>query len=1320
MPESSIQQVTFQQEWFAGDTTIFHGDEETDVTPSLFETEVDLPAIPPLAERVQLSVTAIGNASVDGDITYGGNFKPNMNNIEIVGDLTTEQKAFILSSLSVTTGAPNSTDIFEFFTTPPAAAGAQRFTINIPYQEQDIDFPQNDATFSFIDFWQDSGAPVTDNTILVVNNDNDKFIQIKAGILSNNQQSLILENIVVSGRLIDNLSAESTSTEFIVNYEENIQNQFIFTLTGFPLLPDILFYTSTRHSVYYEYTCQATTTGIIVSNILGRAKKITGSTPTTSVVHYYLQHSARGLKVTRTIPVDRSSITYDVTWSSANITLRRNYLFTLRNNYVFPITVRHIITGEGNTSWQISGRDGSGQFYDLIESVGSLSVAESIAVLDGMFNSVPDWAGNIQITYQTFAEEDFGPARADWIEGFNEVINAGSSLTPDYYTFPFDTVAPAFTATVNFGDVTLEEAMDVAGIFEAEYGFRLPAITLGNQNPNDAWLDETFAVLAIRSSIEASNGSNSLASMRATLAGTFNPVELADFGFPWNLSIADRTYLYANYTNIGEMTTAINADLSALGRGSNGLNIVASAGLFFDSVPASYLIPSSNDAAESIDPILSERYTIEAGSNGRIDTPVLVSNSYTKSSYSIQLLANAISSDFQSLLDARPLNNLGNESASTISVKAETDLSVMGSSSVYSSAFTFDDTKTYNLLSFLDLDSLIAAMNSDWNAKDIFFARNSAVDGRIDAVPTLIEQFGTDPNDPEIFVINITTPTLPGSLVGILSTTVPPDPVIETVSFDFNINFATGGNPNSPTGIQVALGGFQIDGIDFFSQSPNTFFEPVFNTIFDIQFNTFEADKIYLLVKTREDIEGATFTANITDFAGLARFSNGAPSQLLSPFKSTDPIYLTPWAESDLGGGMPVLLSVDGISTRIDVAIDQLTILDSINVSIINRPESLNEFAFLARNRTNENQSMLESRSGRVFGLALDNRGAWDVLIGPEAILREVTDGEFDYLSRSYDRDFLDTDEGYDFEFFNLGGLPTEVQDAISISPVPGYPQVWALRIDPGVKRYLGAIRRGATPNSLDGCSIDIDLFVTGRISGIEGICRVTIYHDYRCVYDVGLCDFFWNLTDPPEPEPPELIEDNLLFTYQNLIDCQRLDVDSDGSVNEFGLPILITIDNVPTFENGNAALLIKTVYTPEIQGFYWPIDSDFNFIQDGSCNFLNENVSLVQRLNRPSLYLPGDPTPITDPFQIIELISTEDSYMYVQPRFQFPIQDINKECGPGEFVLTGLGYQFKNWQNGFRSDDVLVGANLVLGGDVFAAPEIDFCYRYYYNQDEG
>lgn len=615
----------------------------------------------------------------------------------------------------------------------------------------------------------------------------------------------------------------------------------------------------------------------------------------------------------------------------------------------------------------------------------------------------------------------------------------------------------------------------------------------------------------------------------------------------------------------------------------------------------------------------------------------------------------------------------------------------------------------YSFSVYNTLDALVNQISTDWLTN---------IDVQID--PATSQHSDTTPSRLVSGVFaDITRDPLPKFFDGSVSVIPTPPTPTANVTFRVNVAFASDGNndtQSSTFGVQVALGGYEKNGVFYVNKAPNAFYEPVYNSIFPISFTTIDADVVYLLIRTRTELDNPVYTSVASNYSGLARYSNGYTPYSLTPYVPTESRFTNAWDEGGILG-VPAVVAVPVYATSMDITIEDNFIFDAINLNLINKPSEINEFGFLAINRTNNTRSQKVSKVGTTFGLVLDNRGAWDVLISPEAVLTENSSGSISHLGSLYSREILDDDEG--FEIILTTTLPSAIQNSISIRPVANNPQVWVLRIEHGVKKYLSDLRATNTDaESLDGCSINLDFLVTGRTTGVQGTARVTIYHDYTCVYDIGLCDFFWNLIDPPKPAGPEIIQNRLNVSYQTLVDCNNLttQINNNLAVNA---PMLLSINNIPTFKNGNALLLIKSFYTPEVQGFYYPTGNEMDSMQFGDCSNISLNLPLIERLNKEFLLLPGEDNLINNISEIRSLLLTENSYLWVKPQFQFPPDDDIKDCDNNEIVVVGIGYVFKNWKNDLRQDDILIGANLLFPEGVFASPEINFCYRYYYNQKE-
>lgn len=609
----------------------------------------------------------------------------------------------------------------------------------------------------------------------------------------------------------------------------------------------------------------------------------------------------------------------------------------------------------------------------------------------------------------------------------------------------------------------------------------------------------------------------------------------------------------------------------------------------------------------------------------------------------------------------------------------------------------------YNLINYRTLSDLKNQIELDF-ANVITVEIDSTTTNFLDATPINLQEITIGDIKSEIGVLN-------GNVRDLYESFAP----AYNITFNYNIDFANPGSndPNAASGLQVALGGYEKDGTFYAFESPSAFFEPNYNTLFNVEFNTTEADIAYILVRTRKTTNNSdTYVVNPNCYTGLARYSNNYGSYNLQFYTPSDSVYVNAWTEDF---GIPAVVAVPLYASKTEVSIEDACTLESINLKIINKPAAFDQIGFLAINKTNDRFSQSESKVGTVYGLVLDNRAAWDILISPEAILRLDSSGTVLYGSKAFSRQILDDDEGFDMSFLSLDAAFTPY---IKLLPLPNNPQVWILQIDPNVKRILRSRRASASATSLNGCSVDVTIQIVGRTTKISANAKVTIFYDYTCVYDIGLCDFYWNLIDPPQTKTTQVIQNRIDVAYETLIDCTAINEESDNNL-EVKLPVLVKLTNIPTFENGNALLLIKSVYNSNVQNYYFPTTNELDALQRADCSALSSNIPLISRLNKEFLFLPNLEIPITDSYTISNSLITETSYLYVRPQFRFPPDDNIKDCDPNEIVIAGIGYQLKNWRNGYRSDDIVLGFNLVFSSGVYTSPSLDICCRYYYNQNE-
>ena len=1384
MTTSDLKNVKFRQEHFAAGSVIFSTNERVDSSEPFFEV-VPLESFAPFAEKTRVYITPVSSPVTDGDIFYGGNYKPSIDDIIILNTtnqaLNTSMRNSILEQITINESQDSGgTDLFELNITPLANSGIQFFSIRIPYKEQDVVNNSVATNVTFLEFLTDTSGEQS-KVNATARTSEEKFI-----ITADSQ--FITEPVMAINDISSARQFESKTAEIVLGSIDNLvisYSEFLSTRTLLSIDETLNIPFSSNVGINFNFNAKLTENGGTGNGSIDLtvAKKFASLENNILVDDFIFNiETAYGLTVTTKVTESISSKNFELEISQPNIGSNdKRYIlpcivFKKDNSSSVTSNPLNIIIGPMQITLYADDKQDNPVTHEVFFAVDADdTVSDIIDKMNTAISTVPEWNGfwkaglftgthSIQFSSFTggnsttydFTEEFWEGATfgtndvladnrgiiqrqykitnfpPDFITQINDIAwssrsrpsllqfngsaialywRAGTSGVKDNYNLDITNLDNKISdlllfiknsCSASFYPSSLNVTTTGFNILPDEY-LNLPARVL--KNKNTSWHNsrtQSFVGSLVGPIIEIGSFVHKVESL--ILAG--------DVYQTFNISVD-----FISVSTIQDLSDAINLalDLETLSE------VEAFPGPSFSEQPVSLLNRTENIIIDSMLKLssIADTFVVFKGSLGDTFTDT---ESFSLTGNTINDIINSINNRFVGLFEAELLlSGIGGTQASLFSEGGPHSVEKTNNQAIFLATFEVPVSETYEYSFFPTLQSLANIINTDWVEYGI--TANVVVD--TDLFPDAITK---NLNETNAILIRDNPSVVNREIFGgsVFETPTPEAPV-ENVELSFNIKFARGGEPTDGAGIQVALGGYESEGTFFPNNSPNTFFETGFNTIFPITFDVIDADIIYLLVRTRKNLDGSIFVSESADYAGISTYNNGFPTQQLIPTILTANKFSSVWTETDLGdppsSQVPTVLTVKGgRSSFIDVSIEDVLESDAVNVSIFNSPDTIDDFAFLAINRSNLQGSMIESRGGRAFGLVLDNRGIWDVLIGPEAELAKIDNGQFSYLNSQYERTTLDSDEAWDFEFNDLSGIPESVQNSISLIPVPGYPQVWSLRIEKGVKNYLASLRQGASRTSQQGCSIDIDMLVTGRTSGVQGTCRITIYYDVYCVFDVDLCDAFWNLKDPIEPVGPEIIENILRFSYQSLVDCSNLEQVPDGDNTEFNVPVLTTISNVPMFENGNALLLLKSTYTSEVQGFYYPINNNLSNMQFPTvgCPSVGENVPLLTRLNKTAIYIPGQEEAITDPFLISDTLENGEAYMYVKPVFQFPNSDPEKDCSPEEIVIIGIGYQFKNWSSGFREEIFLFGTNLVLPSGVFSIPELDLCYKYYYNREES
>jgi hypothetical protein len=566
--------------------------------------------------------------------------------------------------------------------------------------------------------------------------------------------------------------------------------------------------------------------------------------------------------------------------------------------------------------------------------------------------------------------------------------------------------------------------------------------------------------------------------------------------------------------------------------------------------------------------------------------------------------------------------------------------------------------------------------------------------------------------------------------------------------------------PSNMIALEVSYGGYIANGIIRTNPAPNTYFANYQQTgIGDVQFRTVDADFALVIVRVAySDGRYGPNNSASNDFASMITAtvnynSPVDPAYVVGEFAPGDTVenveFINSEGDSESYLVFPVMLKIPLKSTVSYVSINMSSTGLSTSVKIIDAPSEINNFGFLAINKNNPNYDMKVSKDGKTFGLVLDNYGFWDILIAPEGILETSDAGEFTFNGRGYSRTVIDTDDRFvagignpiisdvdnDITGFDKSMIPEPIRNSITLIPVPGYQQVWVLRIDPAVKTYLVNRRRAAGGASQDGCYVDIPVYFQANITESSGTCNIRIFNNVGCVFDYNFCDFFWNLGSPLQPPSAFVIQDSIEVNFIEYINCDSVarNIEEDGLQKiEIVSYFMLNINKIPMLDNGNALLLIKAdtaetqvrdIFTPDIDTI-GKLSTPTAVNQERPWEFDCSFVPGIDRINKTILYTnPQNYLDYTiNSGEIARGINSLSRFMLVQPKTRFPLVDEFGMSSATEKVVASIGFVFKDWKpsaTDFWQDRMIFGIKFVIPtGQTQPNLLQKFSIRFLYNED--
>ena len=276
-------------------------------------------------------------------------------------------------------------------------------------------------------------------------------------------------------------------------------------------------------------------------------------------------------------------------------------------------------------------------------------------------------------------------------------------------------------------------------------------------------------------------------------------------------------------------------------------------------------------------------------------------------------------------------------------------------------------------------------------------------------------------------------------------------------------------DPNG-TLLQVAYGGYLLVDPATEVKEELVYVEPGFTAIGTIEYALDKADQFYFIIRKRSDIYGTVFDdidssdiiVSITDATIGSRLD-----AIVSNFNSSLSYYDADW-EDGLADSKKVVVAINSgvpISSPSDrIRIIDCNIRDRTDDSVVFFrvliDDSSKTFHFLSVRSNEPVNRNIYSTAGSSIASSVDGKGDFYVLISPFASFYESPDGGYDFAyplnTRFYKRQ--DTYNQEDFSYHIIKYSHRELEDAIRVSNVPGYPQMGVIIVDRGMYDNLSSV----------------------------------------------------------------------------------------------------------------------------------------------------------------------------------------------------------------------------------------------------------------------